>query len=272
MTPASSIPRQIFQTAKDRKLTPLARAAATNLRLLHPDWEYYFYSDHDIEQFIASEFPQYYDTFHSFPRAIQRVDFFRYLVVLRYGGFYLDLDVFLCASLDDLLSHSCIFPFEELTLNRYLRAHHGIDWEIGNYAFGATAGHPFLQAIITNCVRSQTDSSWNQQLTQGIPKPFRADFDVLNTTGPGLITRTLAEHPQIARDVFVLYPGDVCDPNNWHRFGQYGVHLMEATWRSRRNPISRKIALLWERWTRSRQLRTSRSLGGTRTFSTPHAA
>ena len=41
-----------------------------------------------------------------------------------------------------------MFPFECLTLSRYLRERHGIDWQIGNYAFGATKGHPFLKAVI----------------------------------------------------------------------------------------------------------------------------
>ena len=54
------------------------------------------------------------------------------------------------------LTDRCVFPFEELTLSRLLR-HHGIDWEIGNYAFGAEAGHAFLEAVIENCVRAQRD-------------------------------------------------------------------------------------------------------------------
>jgi len=33
---------------------------------------------------------------------------------------------------------------------------------------------------------------------------------------------------------------------NGNRFGKYGVHLMEASWREKGNFVSRKAALLWE--------------------------
>ena len=64
----------------------------------------------------------------------------------------------------DLLDFGCVFPFEELTINMFLRREYGMDWEIGNYAFGAAAGHPFLHAIIKNCVRAQKDPEWVQPM------------------------------------------------------------------------------------------------------------
>src|SRR5205814_2236379 len=106
-----------IQTGKSRDLPPLARAAAKSLQLLHPDWEYVFFDDADVVRFVATEFPQHQQVFDSFPHRIQRFDFFRYLAVLRLGGFYFDLDVFLSTELTELLPHRCVFPFEELTLN-----------------------------------------------------------------------------------------------------------------------------------------------------------
>lgn len=271
----STIPPRIIQTARSRNLLPLARAAAKNLQLLHPDWEHLFFDDADVARFIATEFPQYRDVFDAFPRKIQRFDFFRYLAVYRHGGFYFDLDVFLSESLHDLLAHRCVFPFEELTLNAHLRTAFDHDWEIGNYAFGAAPGDPFLAAAIENCVRAQRDRHWPAPMLRGIPALFRRDFEVLNTTGPGLLTRTLVEQPRAAQHVTVLFPTvscDVCDSANWHRFGHYGVHLMEASWRDAGSFLRRKAALLWEGRTRRRQLAQSRARGHTRTFPVPHLA
>ena len=62
-----SIPGKIIQTGKTRSLPPAAKASATNLRLLHPDWEYLFFDDADVLRFIDSTFPQYRSTFDSFP-------------------------------------------------------------------------------------------------------------------------------------------------------------------------------------------------------------
>jgi len=261
-----TIPGRLIQTWKSRNLPPLARAAAANLRLLHPDWEYLFFDDEEIRRFIAHEFPQHRQVFDSFARPIQRFDFFRYLAVFRFGGFYFDLDVFLSDNLADLLQHPCVFPFEELTLSRHLRYEHGIDWEIGNYGFGAAPGNSFLQAVIENCVKAEADRTWSAAMMTGIPGIFRSEFQVLNTTGPGLITRTLAENPAAAEEVTVLFPDDVCEPGNWHQFGKYGVHLMEATWRERGNFWWRKLALAWETRTRRRQMAESRRLGPKRAW------
>ena len=68
-------PRRIIQTNKTCDLQPLARAAAVNLKLLHPDWEYMFFTDADIGRFIDKEFREYRPTFDAFTEPIQRVDF-----------------------------------------------------------------------------------------------------------------------------------------------------------------------------------------------------
>lgn len=265
MSSCTPIPPRIIQTARTRHLNPLARAAATNIRLLHPDWEYLFFDDEDVARFVATEFPQYQETFDAYRLPIQRIDFFRYLAVLRHGGFYLDLDVLLSEPLADLLSQGCVFTFEELTLSRYLRRVHGIDWEIGNYAFGAAAGHEFIHALVENCVRSLHDHQWTHRMLSDIPAPFRARFEVLHTTGPGLVTRTLLEQPEAARNVKVLFPNDVCDSRGWHQFGRYGIHVMEGSWRGG-GYFARKTALMWENWRRRHLLAESRTLGSVRSF------
>src|SRR5580700_9564542 len=120
------IPRRIIQTSKSADLPLFAKAATTNLRLLNPDFEYLFFDDSQVEQFIDAEFPQYRPVFESFSVRIQRYDLFRYLAVYRFGGFYFDTDVFLASSLEDLLGLECVFPFEELTLHSFLRDAHGM--------------------------------------------------------------------------------------------------------------------------------------------------
>src|SRR5262245_8837961 len=147
------IPKRIIQTDKSADLPLLARASRANLRLLNPDFEYLFFDDRQVEEFIDAAVPQYRPVFDSFPVRIQGFGFFRHLAVYRFGGFYFDTDVLLTSSLEDLLGFSCVFPFEDMTLHRFLRNKYGMDWEIGNYGFGAAAGHPFLEAIIKNCVR-----------------------------------------------------------------------------------------------------------------------
>jgi hypothetical protein len=265
MTMERIIPRRIIQTAKTRSLSLKQQAIVTNIKLLNPDYEYCFFDDQDVERFIDAEFPQYRRAFDAFPFPIQRYDFFRYLAVSKLGGFYLDLDVLLAAGLDELRCAGSVFPFEGLTFSRLLRDA-GIDWEMGNYAFGAVAGDPFLQAVIDNCLRAQADPQWAGRMMRGVPRLSRRDYVVLTTTGPGQLTRTLAENPALAALVTVLFPEDVCDPRTWNVFGRFGVHLMEGTWRPSRGLLRRKLANKCEVWRLNGLLRESRRVGKTRSM------
>jgi hypothetical protein len=260
------IPRRIIQTEKSRDLPLLAKAAATNLRLLNPSFEYLFFDDVQVGQFIDDEFPQYRPVFDSFSVKIQRYDLFRYLAVYRLGGFYFDTDVLLASSLEDLLEFSCVFPFEHLSIHNFLCNEYGMDWEIGNYGFGAAAGHPFLGAIIKNCVRAQQHPDWVQPMMKSIPRIFHREFFVLATTGPGLVSRTLAEYPGACDQVKVLFPEDVCDPNSWYCFGAYGVHLQVGAWRKRKGLVPRVLHRLWESARRKALLKESHKRGAKRSL------
>jgi glycosyltransferase involved in cell wall biosynthesis len=258
------IPKRIIQTGKQADQPLRNRAMVSNIRLLHPDYEYLFFDDQAVETFIDREFPHYRVVFDSFPFPIQRYDFFRYLAVYRYGGFYLDLDVLLASGLSDLLEFGCVFPFEGLTFSHLLRTRHKMDWQIGNYAFGAAPEHPFLEAIIKNCLKAQKDPDWVKPMMRGFPALSRDEFFVLNTTGPGLVSRTLAENPELTRTITVLFPDDVCDVRNWNRFGELGVHLMEGSWRARGSFLRRRLSIYWEDRKLQRLLRQSTRLGKTR--------
>jgi hypothetical protein len=260
------IPRRIIQADWSVDLPLLAKAATTNLRLLNPDFEYLFFNDPRVEQFIDTEFPQYRPVFDSFSLRIQRYDFFRYLAIYRFGGFYFDTDVLLAYGLEDLLDFSCVFPFEHLSIHRFLCDKYGMDWEIGNYAFGSVAGHPFLEAIIKNCVRAQQNPEWAKAMLKSVPRMFRGDSLVLATTGPGLVSRTLAEHPAARDQVKVLFPEDVCDPNSWYCFGGYGVHLQVGRWRKREGLLRRVLRRRWELTTRKALLKESLKRGRKRSL------
>jgi hypothetical protein len=242
----SQIPKRIIQTGRQPPQTLRGQAMVSNIRLLNPDFEYLFFDDGGVQRLIEDDFPQYRKVFDAFQVPIQRYDFFRYLAVYRYGGFYFDLDVLLASNLSALLEYGCVFPFEGLTFSSLLRKQHDMDWEIGNYGFGATAGHPFLGAVIENCVRAQKDPAWLEPMMQGLPLLSKREFYVLYSTGPGLISRTLAEHPELAKTVRVLFPDDVCDLDNWNHFGKFGVHLMDASWRPKMGRLRRRLVLHME--------------------------
>lgn len=258
------IPKLIIQTGP-QPLPLLLQAAIVNVRLLHPEFEHRFYDDAMIDTFLEDYFPEYRAEYRSFQCRIQKYDFFRYLAVYQFGGFYLDTDIFLVRSLTPLLEAQCVFPFEELAARRYFWKQFQMDWQIANYAFGAEPGHPFLAAVIENCLRAKRMPGWVTPMMEGVPRIIRDDVYVLNTTGPGLLSRTLAENPQFGDSVSILFPDDVCNCESWHQFGEYGVHKMAGAWRSRRNGLGRVLIRLWTQWNLRRVLAEARIRGKTRT-------
>jgi len=257
------IPKLIIQTGPP-KLPLLLQAAVVNVKLLHPHFEHRFYDEAMIDTFLAVYFPDYRGEYRSFPFRIQRYDFFRYLAVYQFGGFYLDTDMFLARNLTPLLGSQCVFPFEELAARRYFWKHFQMDWQIGNYAFGAEPGHPFLAAVIENCLRAKRMPAWVKPMMEGVPRILRNDVYVLNTTGPGMLSRTLAENPQLAGNIDILFPDDVCNCGSWYQFGDYGVHNMAGSWRPSSTLPGRLLTRLWKNWNLRRMLAEGRARGNTR--------
>ena len=261
---SQAIPKRLIQTGRRLEMPLRTRAMISSVKLSNPDFEYKFFDDQQVDAFLAHDFPEYADVVASFQYRIQKFDFFRYLAIYRFGGFYLDLDVLVAAGFSNLLNERCVFSFEDLNVCTFLREEYGMDWAIGNYAFGAAPEHPFLKAVIENCARAMRDPKWAAPMLRGIPRFFRGEYWVLSTTGPLLLTRTLVENPELQGTLKILMPDDVCESANRHKYGEYAVHLMDASWRTSHCFLVRRLADWWMAFTYNRFLRKSTKLGKTR--------
>ena len=72
--------------------------------MLNPGWEQKLWDDAECAAFVAAEFPEYTAAYAALPHNVERADFFRYMVVLRLGGVYADIDVECRHPLDHLVS------------------------------------------------------------------------------------------------------------------------------------------------------------------------
>ena len=208
----------VIQTWKNTELIQQHYDLVMKMRSLNPDVKNLFFTDENINQFLLMFFPTYYETFQKFKYNIQRIDFFRYLAVYHYGGLYLDLDIDIYNSFDDLDRTKAIFPVEtkDLESGNIL---------VGNYAFYAPARHPFLLHII-NCIVNPivTDSEIAAaQKGHGDPKEH---VYVYFTTGPELVTK--AYHSYQGNDVILLEPEGEYKKDC---FGKYGRHMSFGTWK-----------------------------------------
>lgn len=87
------IPKNIFQTFKSKKLPWLTQWYIWRMKKKNPEYQYYFYDDDDIQKFIKKEFPsEYIENYNKLTIGAAKADFFRYAILYKKGGVYLDID------------------------------------------------------------------------------------------------------------------------------------------------------------------------------------
>lgn len=208
----------IIQTWKDHNLPEKYKSLVMNVKKLNPNSKYMFFTDKDIDIFIKNKFPQYYSIFHNFPYTIQKIDFFRYLAIYYYGGVYLDLDILLFKSLNDIIDNNkCVFPLEFSKSSDKILHKQGFYGLIGNYAFYAPKNHPFIKKIIDNIVNKRIDitNSTNDNRKY-----------VYYTTGPVMVTQSYIDF-YFKNLIKIIQPF----PFKKSQFGNYGKHIKFGTWK-----------------------------------------
>lgn len=182
MGDALTIPGIVHQTWRSTALPPQIARCCASWKRLNPQIEYRFYDDKACSDFVRSEFPAYANLYEAMPHAVERADFFRYLVVYRFGGLYADVDVECVRPLDRFFSLSgAVFSIEaNVTRNRQCRLRYAHPYQIANCMFAAPPRHPFLLSVI-------------QRIAQMAPSSPHALAEVEDLTGPRMLTRLFYE-------------------------------------------------------------------------------
>lgn len=140
------IPKKIFQTYKVEynELSDNAKNLIQEWKDNNPDYEYFYYSDKDVEDFVLNEYgEEWHKRYMSLPYPVMKADVFRILVIYKYGGFYSDLDM------------KSLKPIDTLNRGR-------VQGLIGvlNYAllfhpfFGFSEKHPLMEYLVESLAQS----------------------------------------------------------------------------------------------------------------------
>jgi mannosyltransferase OCH1-like enzyme len=226
----SEIPKNIIQTWKTKTIPEKYERLVKSIKTLNPEpeFKYLFFDDNDIELFLKKEYPEYYKTYQQLPIIIQKIDFFRYVAVYHYGGFYFDLDMEGLEPLNaDLLKHECVFPEDEIITEDYCknpRFKKYCDQKfyklIGQYAFGAKPQNDFVKLLIDN-IHNNIDKIIKDYEKLENKKDLNY---VYSSTGPDYVT-----------DVYLNYSNkkniEVLNVGKSQYFGNYAVHRYYGTWK-----------------------------------------
>jgi hypothetical protein len=158
----AAIPRIIHQTHADAResLPFILEENVRRIKELNPGWEHRLYDDEDITEFIESTYGSrvldYYQRLNV-KYGAARADLFRYLLLYRHGGVYLDIKASLEKPLDNVLLPDDVYllsrwrnrkgeEFEGWGIHNRLR-HFGRQ-EFQQWHIIAAPGHAFLRAVI----------------------------------------------------------------------------------------------------------------------------
>jgi hypothetical protein len=229
------IPKRIIQTWKNKNIPDKYQNLQKQLINKNPNYEYLFFSDEDIEKFLKTEYPEYYVTFRRLPILIQKIDFFRYIAVYHYGGFYFDLDMECMESLDDeILKHNTVIPIDDKfaqskkDLNRHWMDYQGNEKVIlGQYAFGGVKNSSFMKYLADN-IHSNIELIIKEYDIKVKNNISNFEYFVYGTTGPDYVTYMYKSYyPKW--EVFILdYP-------RRQYFGKYARHRYFGTWKNNTN-------------------------------------
>lgn len=165
-----AIPKIIVQTFKTADLPWITRFYVRRMQKKNPGWQYEFYDDERILRFFEAEYPEEYGkAYKSLTIGAAKADFFRYAVLYRTGGVYLDIDGYVRTPFDRFLEASDVAVV----------SHEGNPGLYCQWALIFDKGHPFLERTLEKVL--------DNIQTRRYPN------DVHKTTGPTVFTEAVNE-------------------------------------------------------------------------------
>lgn len=158
------IPRQIFQTWKTKDLPGPVQETIDRMKAVNPGYEHHLFDDQDMDEFIKTNFDATtYKAYKMLNVGAARADFWRYCIMYKKGGIYLDIDACIYQSLDRLIGEH-----DRAIISREQNEGIFVQW-----CMMFEAGHPILKETIAQVIQNVL---------------AKTTTDVFHLTGPGVFT------------------------------------------------------------------------------------
>lgn len=187
----NTIPKVVHQTYRNKTLPDAIQHNLDQLKSMNPEWEFRLYDDKDIETYIGNFYPNLLETFHKInPKyGAAKADFFRYLLMYREGGVYLDIKSGLNKPLRDIINKDDKYLLTHWTQYDpkfklgHLKGITNPNGELHQWHIITVKGHPFLKFVIENVCKNIENYN---PIFHGYGK-----MAVLSVTGPIAYTETI---------------------------------------------------------------------------------
>jgi mannosyltransferase OCH1-like enzyme len=164
------IEKNIFQSWCTIKLHPIVQAKIDLFKNKNPEYKYNLYTDADMDNFVNEHYKgEIAECYNKLNIIVAKVDFWRYLVLYKYGGIYLDMDSSIEKPLKGLIKDE-----DEAIITAEGNPKLYVQW-----ALIFSKQHPILQRTIELIVNNIKNNSYPN--------------DIHKTTGPTVYSRAINE-------------------------------------------------------------------------------
>ena len=166
------IPKVVYQTWITRDIHPVLQERREAMMKINPDYEFRLVTNAEMDQWVNDNFDgDIRDCYNMLSIVTARCDFWRYLVLFKNGGIYLDFDSEILRPLGELIrdEDECIISGEGCP-NCYMQ-----------WGLITCANHPIFQYLIELIVNEIKEVR------------FLKRTDLHNTTGPTIFTRAIVD-------------------------------------------------------------------------------
>ena len=188
------IEKNIFQSWYTRIVPEQIQRRIDAMKLANAEYAYHLYTDEDMDLFVNENFQgKIADCYNRLNIIVAKVDFWRYLVLYKYGGVYLDMDSSINLPLRDLIKDE-----DDAILTAEGNLTFFVQW-----ALVFKKGHPILKKVIDMIVTNIETNAYPN--------------DIHKMTGPTVFTKAiqmvhlllhdelLFVHQKITKDTDISY-------------------------------------------------------------------
>lgn len=172
------ISKYVFQSWKTRDLPEELLQHRNSMISLNPDYSYELYTDEDMDFFVNKFYSGIIaDCYNSINITVAKVDFWRYLVLYKFGGIYVDMDSEIARPLNDLIR-----PDDKAIISMEGNPYFFVQW-----CMMFEAGHPILKSVIDVIVENIKNNRYPNDVhkmtgptafTEGIKRFHREAFSI----------------------------------------------------------------------------------------------
>ena len=160
---------QVWEGRTEPKMPTRLQILARTWQEQNPNWEYHLWSGREMDELVATHFPEYLSMYQNFPYNVQRWDTIRYMMLYVYGGIYTDLDTECFQPISPILENVTIGFGEEPPI-------HTKPIRIGNAFLVSEKENSAWQTILNEILRNMVEKE-------------SAIETVMHSTGPNMINR-----------------------------------------------------------------------------------